>query len=148
MSKIVLWPGVQVQTLGGESDLADDRTTRSVPPGTWGTITEAADDPRVARGRRGLRHWAVEFAHHVRVLLTAEELFDASKYSIKPAETVEHHLLALRYGHDIGLCMMDEEIVEHAQAIAGQPERLLEVIRELRDLKAEKAASAWEGEAL
>lgn len=121
-----IFPGVQVTTLQGECDTDSNGRERQTPKGACGHIS----------GHNHADHWDVCFPNGAWVVVTEQELDDPAQYRLKPPETLEQCALALKYGQDVQeLSIFDEPLVGFTQDVAGNPDAILAVVAEARDLR-------------
>lgn len=120
-----IYPGLRVKTLAGEQDTDALGALRQTLPGTWGHIA----------GLNHGTHWSVLFANGARVVLTEDELQDEEQYQLGRPITLEECALALKHGKEaLGLTIDDKWMSPFVQDIAGDPQRILDLIRECKGL--------------
>lgn len=120
-----IFPGLRVKTILGEQDTDDHGAERFTPAGTWGHVSE----------HNHADHWNVEFLNDAAVILTEAELMDPSQYKLADPNTLEQNALALQYGQDhLELTILDDWMMPFTQEIAGNPNQILDLIKELNTL--------------
>ena len=82
-SFLTILPGVRVQTLNGEVDLDENSQERHTPAGSVGWI--AAHNHRDASG---LDNWNVHFPNGAAIILTSDELKDATQYAVSAPQSL------------------------------------------------------------
>ncbi|MDT8992773.1 hypothetical protein RQP54_18010 [Curvibacter sp. APW13] len=119
-------PGLGVKTLQGELDTDDHGAERHTPPGTWGHI----------QAHNHGDHWDITFSNGAWVVVTEAELADTTQYVLRQPQTLEECALALQYGNDVlQLTILDDWMMPFTQEVAGNPQQVLSLIRELNDTK-------------
>lgn len=119
-SVIKIWPGTRVRTLLGETDSLPDGSERLTPPGTWGHIAS----------HNHADHWDVVFPNGAWLVITEGELQDSGQYMLASAQSVREHALSLKYGlEEKELTILDDEMIEHTQAITCNPNWILDLDR-------------------
>ncbi len=119
-------PGLRVQTIQGELDTDEHGAERHTPPGTWGHI----------QAHNHADHWDLAFPNGAWVVVTAAELADATQYELRQPQTLEECALALQYGSDVlELTILDDWMMPFTQEVAGNPQQVLALIRELEEAK-------------
>lgn len=121
-----IYPGLRVQTLSGEIDTDHKGAERRTPAGAWGHVTS----------HNHADHWNLSFPNGAWVVITEAELRDAAQYRFGKPKTLEQTTLALQYAqNEMGLTILDDQCILFMQDVAGEPQRILDLIKELRDLK-------------
>lgn len=121
-----IYPGLRVQTIAGELDTDSHGTERHTPPGTWGHISD----------HNHADHWDLVFPNGAWVVVTEAELSDATHYKLDRPQTLEQNVLALQYGQNqLEQTILDEWMMPFTEQIAGNPQQILNLIRELSAFK-------------
>jgi hypothetical protein len=125
-----IYPGKRVRTLFGERDVDECGRIRQTLAGAWG---------HVVQHNLG-SEWVVSFPNGAHVVLLEAELLKPKNYELADPATLEQLALALQFGQgDCELTILDSQLVEFTQEIAGNPEQILDLIAENRRLKEEHA---------
>lgn len=121
-----IYPGLRVQTLGGEQDTDPNGAERQTAPGTWGHISQLNHGD----------HWDVVFPNHAWVVLTEAELLDPSQYRLAEPQTLEQCALALQYGQTtLELTHLVPPLAGIAQTLLGNLDELFALIRSNEQLR-------------
>jgi hypothetical protein len=124
--QIKIHPGLRVQTLKGELDTDERGAERITPPGTWGHI----------QAHNHADHWDITFPNGAWVVVTEAELADATQYVLRAPQSLLECALALQYGSKVlELTILDDWMMPFTQEVAGNPQQVLELIRELEEAK-------------
>ena len=79
VTPVETYPGLRVQTLGGEMDTDSDGQERRTPPGSWGEITS----------HNHADHWDLVFPNGTWVVVTEAELRDVTQYHLESPQSQE-----------------------------------------------------------
>lgn len=155
-------PGLWVQSLHGESDLAHDGQARHAAPGSWGYVTDASHGDEA----EGV-YWKVLFASGCLVMITEAELLDATSYELQQPSTALQLLLSMAWCNGPGqlslsdepLCIDMKDLLEHADslgrilreasalvaALRGTPQAELPPLKSLKALLSADGILPWAG---